>query len=134
MSSSHEQTVVSHHHVGQGSAQSYTIGFILSVILTLIPFAIVVKGLLSGWLLVGMLVAFAIGQLLVQLVFFLHLGKGSGSRWNIIMFLFMAMVVIIIVVGSLWIMANLDYNMMPDEVDEILLEEEGFQTEDGSNY
>src|SRR3546814_4114560 len=64
-----------------------SIGFVLSVILTLIPFVVVMKGFLSGWLLVGLLVAFAIGQLLVQLVFFLHMGKGSDSRWNLIMFL-----------------------------------------------
>src|SRR3546814_1615888 len=58
------------------------------------------------------------------------MGKGSDSRWNLIMFLFMVLVVFIVVVGSLWIMANLNYNMMPDEADKTLLEEEGFQTKD----
>ena len=41
-------------------------------------------------------------------------------------FLFMMLIVVIVVIGSLWIMTNLDYNMMPDEVETYILEEEGF--------
>lgn len=61
----------------------------------------------------------AVAQLLVQLVFFLHMGKESKPRWNAIVFSFMLLVVGIIVIGSIWVMNNLHYNMMPSyEMDE----------------
>lgn len=121
-----DQPVVSQHQVGHGSVASYTVGFVLSILLTIVPFTLVMKGLLSGWLLAGALLTFAVGQLLVQLVFFLHMGRESGPRWNLIVFLFMLLVVLIVVVGSVWIMNNLNYNMMPHEMSEQLLQSEGY--------
>lgn len=119
------QSTISKHVPSHGSVTSYTVGFILSIILTLIPFLIVVKTDMEGWLLLGTLTGFAIAQLLIQLVFFLHLGKESGTRWNLIAFLFMMLFLVIVVVGSLWIMDNLDYNMMPDNMKEYMMHEEG---------
>lgn len=105
-----------------GSMRSYTIGFMLSLVLTILPYLIVVEGMLSGWMLIAALSGFAVAQLLIQLIFFLHLGRGPGARWNLIAFLFMLLVVFILVAGSLWIMNNLDYNMMPAEkMDEYML-------------
>jgi cytochrome o ubiquinol oxidase operon protein cyoD len=69
---------------------------------------------MSGTGLVAVIVGLAIIQLFVQLFFFLHLGEESKPRWNLMVLLFAAMVVIIVVFGSLWIMNNLNYNMMPD--------------------
>lgn len=93
---------------------SYVIGFILSIVLTLLAYILVVNHILEGALLVAVIVGLAIIQLFVQLFFFLHLGKESKPRWNLLMFSFALSVVIIIVFGSLWIMNNLDYNMMHD--------------------
>lgn len=98
---------------GHGSYKSYIIGFILSIILTLIPYWLVV----NHWspkreVTIIAIMVFAVLQLLIQLVFFLHLGSESKPRWNLMAFLFTILVVAILVVGSIWIMYNLDYNMM----------------------
>jgi cytochrome o ubiquinol oxidase operon protein cyoD len=93
--------------------------------LTLAAYFTVVNGVLSGRTVIMAIAGLAIAQLLVQLVFFLHLHRETKPRLNLIVFLFMLMVVGIVVVGSLWIMENLDYTMHPHEADEYLLEEEG---------
>lgn len=51
-------------------------------------------------------------QTIVQLVLFLHLGSEPKPHWNMTVFLFMILVVVIIVLGSMWIMQNLNYRMM----------------------
>lgn len=95
-----------------GSLKFYVIGFLVSLILTLLSYIAVVYQLFSGWMLVGLISLSAISQALVQLFLFLHLGSESKPRWNLMVFLFMALVLAIIVLGSLWIMYNLDYRMM----------------------
>lgn len=126
MMESRDSTVVSRHDANQGSLASYTSGFVLSVLFTLAPYYIVTHTLLSGPLLVVTLVGFALLQLLVQLLFFLHVGRESHPRWNTMALLFASIVVFILAVGSLWIMNNLDYNMgTPRDMDKQMLEEEG---------
>lgn len=121
-----EHAVVAQHDAGHGSTISYITGFVLSIACTIAPYLLVTKKLLSGTALIGWIVGFALLQLLVQLVFFLHLGRESKPRWNMYAFLFAAMVVLIIVFGSLWIMYNLDYNMMPaHDIEQHIMEEEG---------
>ena len=97
---------------GHGTLKSYIIGFILSIALTVIPYLIVVDHLLAGDAIVIAIVILGILQLLVQLVFFLHLSSAPDQRWNLMTFAFTVLILVIIVVGSLWIMYNLDYNMM----------------------
>lgn len=95
----------------------YIIGFLLSLGLTLLAYAIVVLDLLSAWA-VGVLLVLAVAQMIVQLVYFLHLGEEVGPRLKLLSFVFMEVILLIIVVGSLWIMNHLNYNMMemsPDE-------------------
>ena len=99
------------------TTRTYVVGFILSIILTLTAFKIVDDGLLKGWGLTLTLIAFAVVQLLVQLLFFLHLDKERKPRQNLMAFAFMAIVLLIIVLGSLWIMDNLNYHVMgPEEI------------------
>ena len=109
----------------QGSIFSYTIGFIFSIVFTLLAYYVIVeKVFANNTTATIVIVSLAIAQLLVQLFFFLHLGKESKPRWNLMVFSFMLLVVGIIVIGSLWIMHNLDYNMMPqDEMDTHMMEE-----------
>lgn len=107
------------------SARTYTLGFILSILLTITPFLVVRYGSAEGRGLLLTLVGFALLQLAVQLVFFLHLDRERGRRWNIIAFAFAALVVFIVVVGSLWIMRNLDYHMMPQDMDKSIIQDEG---------
>jgi cytochrome o ubiquinol oxidase subunit IV len=116
------------HGAAHGTVLSYTIGFVLSVALTLAAYFTFVNRSLPEPLLVTVIVGLAIAQLLVQLIFFLHLGKESRPRWNLIVFMFMVLVLVIIVFGSLWIMNNLDYNMMsPRETDAHIMQDEGIQ-------
>ena len=93
-----------------GSAKSYMIGFILSVILTVIPFWMVMEA--SHQTILITVVAMAVIQIFVHLVYFLHMNTSSEERWNLIALAFTALIIAIVVVGSLWIMYNLNINMM----------------------
>lgn len=109
----------------------YLIGFILSLILTLAAFYAVMlhtgsnHELLAHEVLVPLVIGLAVVQLVVQLTFFLHLTHESRPRWNLIAFLFMLLVLVIVVLGSLWIMQNLNYNMMPEDINEYMKEHPG---------
>ncbi len=96
----------------QNTVKEYTLGFITSLGLTLISYFLVVNHLLTGVVLQSALGALATVQAAVQLMLFLNLGHGTKPRWNLILFLFTVMIILIVVVGSIWIMNNLDYNMM----------------------
>lgn len=89
----------------------YVTGYLLSLILTLTAYSLVVYGSTSPWI-VTALVVLAIVQMIIQLIFFLHLGDEVKPRYKLISFSFMAVILVIIVVGSLWIMQHMDYNMM----------------------
>jgi cytochrome o ubiquinol oxidase subunit IV len=104
---------------------SYIVGFIFALILTMIAYVIVVNHLLSGAMLIGTIMGLALVQLLVQLVFFLHFGRKKDARWHGAALYFMLIILVIIVVGSLWIMANLNYNMTmsPGETDQYMLKQ-----------
>ncbi len=109
-----------------GSLKTYTIGFALSIALTLAAYFAVVNQLLTGQNLIIAIITLAIVQLIVQLFFFLHLGSESKPRWNLTVFVFMLIVLVILVFGSLWIMHNLDHNMMsPGATDSAIMQEEG---------
>ncbi len=96
----------------QASVKSYLIGFVLSVILTVIPFALVMNGTWSkSAILVGISLA-ALVQIVVQLYFFLHLDNSPSQRWNLLTLVFTAIIVVLLVGGSLWIMYNLNVRMM----------------------
>lgn len=120
------------------SLRAYITGFMLSIILTLIAFGLTQKHTDSGhiWgthnslILAVMVLAFI--QLAVQLIFFLHLAREPKPRLQSIMFVFSFVIIVIVVVGTLWIMANLDYshgaspheNMTSTEIDKAIIEDE----------
>ena len=95
-----------------GSVASYIVGFIFSIIITCLAFYLVAYQVSTVEIRIISIVILALLQLLVQLVFFLHLNFSSQARWNLVTFLFTAVVVLILVFGSLWIMWSLNYNMM----------------------
>lgn len=116
----------SQHDSGQGTTMSYVVGFVMSLELTLAAYLLVVNQVLDRRMLLAVIVGLAIAQLLVQLTFFLHLGRESKPRWNLTVLLFAALVVIILVFGSLWIMNNLNYHTMsPQQTDKYILHDEG---------
>jgi cytochrome o ubiquinol oxidase operon protein cyoD len=125
------KVIAPHAEVARGTVRSYTTGFGLSLILTIGAYLLVAHDVFSGWSLVFALAGLAIAQLLVQLIFFLHLGRESRPRWNLTVMLFAVMVVSIVVFGSLWIMKNLNYNHMhgqpASESNKFIIHDEGYQ-------
>lgn len=95
-----------------GAFKAYLIGFLLSILLTLAAYFIVVENVFSNRILVSTIIGLGIVQMLIQLLFFLHLGQEPKPYWNCQLFLFMLTILIILVIGSLWIMENLKYNVM----------------------
>ncbi len=104
------------HHddgAGHGTVRSYVTGFVLSVILTVIPFGLVMSGILPTATAVPVCIGFALVQIVVHLVYFLHMNGSSSQSWNMAAFVFTVLIVAILVIGSLWVMYHLDTNMMP---------------------
>ena len=96
-----------------GSVKSYLIGFVLAAILTIIPFWVVMAGGLSSGLATGVVILVCgVLQLLVHLVFFLHLNTSREQSWNLMCFIFAAASVVIIIGGTLFIMHDTAINMM----------------------
>jgi cytochrome o ubiquinol oxidase operon protein cyoD len=95
-----------------GSAKSYMTGFILSVILTVIPFAIVMHPIMTPGATLLTIVGFGLVQILVHLVYFLHMNTSSAQRWNTVAFVFTVLITIIVVVLSIWIIWSMHYYMM----------------------
>ncbi|MEZ6930384.1 cytochrome o ubiquinol oxidase subunit IV [Aeromonas sp. S16(2024)] len=103
---------VDNHGASHGSVKSYMTGFVLSLILTAIPFWMVMDGSASHAMVLGTVVAMAVVQIFVHLVYFLHMNTSSEERWNLVALVFTVLIIAIVVVGSLWIMYNLNINMM----------------------
>jgi cytochrome o ubiquinol oxidase operon protein cyoD len=119
--------VVSKHETDRGTLTSYVTGFGLSVLLTLVAYLFVTHHIFSGWTLFAAIVGLALVQFAVQLVCFLHLGRETKPRWKSLAFSFMILIVAILVLGSLWIMTNLNYHMMssPTQVNQYLKNQDG---------
>lgn len=113
----HAKTAAHVHHPDghdHGTYRSYAIGFILSVILTAIPFGLVMMGGLESRLLTaGIVIGSAAFQVLVHMVYFLHMNGRSDEGWTMMALIFTVVVVVIILAGSLWVMHNMNANMMP---------------------
>lgn len=99
-----------------GSIASYVVGFVLSLIFTIIPYYLVVNKVLVGNTLLFTILAIAVWQMIIQLVFFLHLGRGPKPFYNIVFFFATAGVIIITIGASLFIMDNLYRTMSPKEL------------------
>lgn len=91
-----------------GTLKSYLIGFIASLLLTLISFSLVAGKLLSGYSLIYTIAGLALIQASMQLLLFLHLGREAKPRWETLIFFFMLLILFIIVLGTLWIMSDLN--------------------------
>ncbi|GAB2578521.1 cytochrome o ubiquinol oxidase subunit IV [Dyella jejuensis] len=112
MSSQHGHAQVAHKHDAHGSLKSYLLGFALSLILTFLSFGCVMSGAVPQHLVVPGIVLFCVVQLLVQLVFFLHMGTAPEQRENLTIGVFTILIIAIVVVGSLWVLHNMNVNMM----------------------
>lgn len=97
---------------GHVSTAAYALGYTLSLALTLIAFLMVGKKVFSGRMLGAVLLLLAIVQTAIQLRYFLNFGLEDKPRWNFWTFFFMLALLLIIVIGTLVIMASLNYRMM----------------------
>jgi len=98
---------------GHGTKRSYLIGFALSVVLTAIPFWLVMTGLLTPAATAVTVIAMAVAQILVHTVCFLHVNTRAEGGWTLIAYVFTAVLLVIMIAGSVWIMYHLNTNMMP---------------------
>ncbi len=98
--------------VSRGSLRSYLTGFVLALILTAMPFALVMRGTLSPAATIAAIFVAGIVQIVVHLHYFLHLDTTSTARWNVAALLFTILILTLFVGGSLWIMWTLNYRMM----------------------
>lgn len=103
--------------VSHSTFKGYITGFVLAVILTAIPF----------WLVMGkvfdkpgttalVILAFAVVQIVVHMVYFLHMDAKSEGGWNMLALIFTLVLVVITLAGSLWVMYHMNTNMMPHSV------------------
>ncbi len=96
------------------SLKGYATGFVLSLILTAIPFWLVMAKVIPNSTITAFVVlGFAVVQILVHMVFFLHLDAKSEGGWNLLSTIFTVVVVVIMLAGSLWVMHHMNANMMP---------------------
>jgi cytochrome o ubiquinol oxidase operon protein cyoD len=98
--------------VSRGSRRSYLTGFALSLILTAIPFALVMEGARPASVALAAICLAGLVQILVHLHYFLHLDTSSAARWNVLALLFTLVIMLLFVGGTLWIMYTLNYRMM----------------------
>lgn len=91
----------------------YTIGLVLAVILTATSFWVANTSLLWPPGIALGLAVLAIAQMGIHLVFFLHITTGPDNTNNVLALAFGIQIVLLVVVGSLWIMSNLNDGMMP---------------------
>lgn len=96
------------------TASGYVVGFVLSVILTAIPFWLVMdKVIASAATTAFVILAFAVVQMFVHMVFFLHMNAKSEGGWNMLALIFTLVLLVILLAGSLWVMHEMNIHMMP---------------------
>lgn len=96
-----------------GTRRGYLLGFAMSVVLTAVPFALAMLGAVDKRTTALLAMAAALLQIVVHMVFFLHMNTKSQGGWTFMALAFTAVLVVITLSGSLWVMHNLDANMMP---------------------
>ena len=105
-----------------GSYRSYLIGFALSVVLTVIPFWIVL-GEVEIHLWLALTIIFGLGaiQIIVHVIYFLHVTVKAEAGWQVMSLVFTGILLLIVLVGSIWVMTHLNNNMMPahDQIERV---------------
>jgi cytochrome o ubiquinol oxidase operon protein cyoD len=114
-SADHADSLHSHGDThGHGTRRSYLIGFALSVILTAIPFWLVMSHAIQDTQTIALIIfAMAAVQVIVHVIYFLHLDSRAEGGWTLVSFIFTVVVVAITIGGSTWVMYHLNSNMMP---------------------
>ena len=112
----HAAHAADHHHDAHahGSLSTYLLGFVLSVVLTAIPFWLVTSGVFPSKQVTALIImAFAAVQIVVHMIYFLHMNTKAENGWSMMAMIFTVVMVVIALSGSLWVMNHLNSNMMP---------------------
>ena len=100
--------------VSHSTFKGYMTGFVLAVILTAIPFWLVMGKVLDSKSTTALIIlGFAVVQIVVHMVYFLHMDTKSEGGWNMLALIFTLVLVVITLAGSLWVMYHMNTNMMP---------------------
>ena len=100
--------------VSHSTFKGYMTGFVLAVILTAITFWIVMGKVFDKPGTTALVIlAFAVVQIVVHMVYFLHMDAKSEGGWNMLALIFTLVLVVITLAGSLWVMYHMNTNMMP---------------------
>ncbi|THD55421.1 MAG: cytochrome o ubiquinol oxidase subunit IV [Bradyrhizobium sp.] len=91
----------------------YVVGLGLAIVLTITSFFVAGTDLVWQPSIPVALVVLAMAQMGVHLVFFLHITTGADNTNNVLALAFGLLIVFLVIGGSLWIMSNLNHNMMP---------------------
>jgi cytochrome o ubiquinol oxidase subunit IV len=109
------------HHDGHGhedlgyhaTTGGYVVGFVLSVILTAIPFWLVMGKVLPDGMTGPIILGFAAVQMVVHMIYFLHMNAKVEGGWSMLALLFTVVILVILLAGSIWVMYHMNANMMP---------------------
>ena len=105
----HGEEAISH-----STFKGYMTGFALAVILTAIPFYLVMGKVFDKSSTTAIVIlAFAAVQIVVHMIYFLHMNTKSEGGWTLLALIFTLVLVVITLSGSLWVMYHLNHNMMP---------------------
>jgi cytochrome o ubiquinol oxidase subunit IV len=113
---SHDHPQHDHHDDGHSHStlKGYMTGFFLAVVLTAIPFWLVMgKVIPNSQTLAVVILTFAAIQIVVHMIYFLHMNTKSEGGWNMLALIFTLVLVVITLSGSIWVMFHLNSNMMP---------------------
>lgn len=108
----------------QNTVKSYVVGLLLSLLFTIIPYYLVVTRSVSAAALLAVILGFATLQMITQVVFFLHLGRGPKPLYNTAFFISTVSIILVVVGGSIFIMNHLHYNMNPAQTSQQLAQTE----------
>ena len=119
MSEQNQHSLEQHKEEGPHSTFSgYMIGFIASVILTVIPFSVVMTDVFSSQnMTIVIILSLALVQIVVHMIYFLHMNFHSEGGWNMLSLIFTLLLVFITLAGSLWVMYHMNVNMMSGMMD-----------------
>ena len=107
--STQEESQTSH-----GTYRSYIVGFVLSVLLTIVPFWVVLGAVeLNFYWALGIIFGLGAIQIMVHVHYFLHVTVGAEQGWQVMSLAFTAVLLVIVLAGSIWVMFHLEENMMP---------------------
>lgn len=102
------------HGASHATLRGYLTGFVLAAILTAIPFWLVMADVLGNSTTTAIVImAFAAVQIVVHMIYFLHMNSRSEGGWTMMALIFTIVIVAIALSGSLWVMYHLNTNMMP---------------------